>query len=62
MLYRCDRCGELIDGFEDEGGTAGFYYVHKGPWSEFARPYEVVVCDECMWADPGYIALYGKVG
>jgi hypothetical protein len=62
MLYRCDRCKQTFDGFEwEDGTTAGFYYVHFGSWSRFARPYEVVVCDPCMWADPDYIAVYGKV-
>ncbi len=62
MLYRCDRCEQLVEGFENEGGTGGFYYVDKGSWAQFARPYEVVLCDRCMWDDPKYIALYGRIG
>jgi len=63
MLYRCDRCEQTFDGWETEDGTTcGFYYVTEGCWARFARPYEVVLCDACMWADPGYIAVFGKVG
>lgn len=61
MLYHCDRCHEAFEGFEDEGGTGGFYYVNKGVWASFANPFETVVCDKCMWDDPRYIAVFGKV-
>lgn len=59
MLYRCDRCEKLIEGDEGQNFTSGFYIVDQGCWSQFANPYETVVCDECMWADPRYIAIYG---
>ena len=57
--YTCDRCGKKFEGDEDENMTSGFYYVHRGYWSKYARPYETVLCDECMWADPAYIKDYG---
>jgi hypothetical protein len=60
MLYRCDRCKQLFDGWEHEDGTTcGFYDVSYGDWARFARPYETVLCDECMWSDPEYVRLYG---
>jgi hypothetical protein len=57
----CDRCKRDIKDFRqpDAGGmTAGYYYR----WFDFTDPGEEVVCDECMWADPRYIAVYGKMG
>ena len=60
MLYHCDRCKKAVDGDEGEGFTAGFYYVAPPSWwAKYARPYETIVCDECMWADPGYRKDYG---
>lgn len=59
MLLHCDRCHRKFDGDEGKFFTSGFYYVNCGYWSKFAEPYETVVCDECMWADPRYIAVYG---
>jgi len=60
-LIHCDRCRNKVEGGEDEWFTSGFYYVHRGSWRKYARPYETVVCDECMFADPLYIADYGNV-
>jgi hypothetical protein len=60
MLYRCDRCKRLIEGVEGDGLTCGLYDVSSGYWAKFARSYETTVCDECMWADPDYIKIYGK--
>lgn len=57
--YHCDRCKQKISGDEGATFTSGFYYVSSGYWARFARPYETVVCDDCMFADPGYIAIYG---
>lgn len=59
LTYHCDRCKKKIDGDEGANFTSGFYYVTSGYWNRFARPYETVVCDDCMWADPDYIAIYG---
>lgn len=59
----CDRClktkpGYVVDG--PFGMSAGCYMVGKGShWHEMARPGEEVVCDDCMWEDPKYIARYG---
>lgn len=59
MIYHCDRCRKKFEGDEGPGFTAGFYYVNEGYWSKYARPFETVLCDECMWNDPGYTADYG---
>lgn len=60
MLYHCDRCGKKVEGDEGDDFTSGFYYVSPGScWAKYARPYETVVCDECMWQDPGYVCDYG---
>jgi hypothetical protein len=59
----CDRCGNPVaDDLTDRGSTmiAGFYNVAPGScWAKFARPGEADVCDNCMWADPAYQAVYG---
>jgi len=60
MLLHCDRCHRKVEGDESPYFTSGFYYVDRGYWAKYARPCEVVVCDECIWADPGYIADYGQ--
>ncbi len=58
----CDRCKKTIHGMKNELATGGFYEV--GPtgkaWGEFANPGENIVCDDCMWHDPRYIAVHGK--
>ena len=40
--------------------TSGYYDVTRA-WKDFARLGEKRVCDNCMWADPKYIAIYGDV-
>jgi hypothetical protein len=62
MLLHCDRCHKKFEGDEGEHFTAGFYIVDRGCWAKYANPFETVLCDECMWADPRYIADYGKMG
>jgi hypothetical protein len=60
VTVTCDRCGAEIDGLRGQFATAGFYdTAGQSWWSRFARPGENVVCDDCMWADPGYRAEYG---
>lgn len=55
----CDRCHRTVEGFESPNAVIGFYRMADyGPWSRFARPGETLVCNDCMWADPGYSALY----
>lgn len=56
----CSRCGKTVNGKRGENYTAGFYDVTGIPWSEFANPGEVNLCDECMWVDERYIQVYGK--
>lgn len=57
----CDRCKKPIDGFRSEGATAGFYDTSAPePWGKFANPGENNVCDNCMWSDPRYQAVYGQ--
>jgi hypothetical protein len=59
----CSRCHEVIPGSKLPDGTmtAGYYVVEPGSgWQEYAKPGEQYLCDGCMWADPRYIAVYGK--
>jgi hypothetical protein len=58
-MLHCDRCHKKFDGEIWADGSAGCYVVDSGYWHRYARPYETVICDECMWADPRYIADYG---
>jgi len=37
--------------------TAGYYY----DWPKMMNPGELFVCDACMWVDPRYIAVYGRM-
>jgi hypothetical protein len=60
-MYHCDRCKKKFEGDEGDTFTAGFYYVTSGYWAKYARPYETVICDCCMWCDPKYIADYGDM-
>lgn len=62
----CDRCGKVVYGGIDQIDekntiTAGFYLVNEGYWSQFARWEEERVCDDCMFADPKYIKIYGDL-
>lgn len=42
--------------------TCGYYNVRRGTyWHKFANEGELQVCDNCMWDDPRYIAVYGVV-
>jgi hypothetical protein len=58
-MVTCDRCKKEVDSPPPtgEGMTAGYYHN----WTQFTNPGEVNVCDECMWADARYIAVYGNV-
>jgi hypothetical protein len=58
VTVKCDRCDKMVDGIENEIGTAGFYRL-DGYWSKFKRDeVEKVICDDCMWIDPKYIKEY----
>lgn len=60
MLIHCDRCKRKVEGDFHERFTCGFYDVSKGSsWAKYARNYESIICDECMFADPQYIQDYG---
>lgn len=59
-VITCDRCKKKIDGFRDHGMTAGFYDTSTDLWGKFANPGEKNVCDDCMWSDPRYQAVYGQ--
>lgn len=37
------------------------YYLAKG-WLEFSNPGEEYICDDCMFKDPRYVAVYGLRG
>lgn len=66
VTVTCDRCKRRVDGYYQRGrdgvsgATGGYYETSQAePWGRFANPGEEVVCDECMLADPRYIAAYG---
>jgi len=59
----CDRChGVKHDASIDTNDAVsyGCYDVSVGYWSQFSHESEKVVCDECMWKDPRYVAVYGR--
>ena len=62
----CSRCQKGVEGSHPEdsssGCTAGYYDCRSGPWAEFSGVSEDFLCDACMFKDPKYIAVYGKVG
>jgi hypothetical protein len=67
----CDRCGTEVSGLLTSGFTAGFYNVTQpnpdlrfdgGCWSKYGREREEFICDECMFADPEFIKVYGEHG
>lgn len=67
VTVTCSRCGKTVEGaefpahHEELGMTSGFYRVIEGNyWHKFARPGETILCDDCMWKDPLYIAEYGE--
>lgn len=56
----CDRCHRDVDAVRTPAGSAGYYDVTDAScWHRFARPFEQVVCNLCMWADSAYQAIYG---
>lgn len=55
----CDRCHEFKEGCVDQKVTNGCYDVTEGFWSNFARPGERLICDDCMHSDPVYIDAMG---
>lgn len=60
-VIRCDRCKQLVDtppaAALRTGATCGYY--RRGAWSEFMDADEQDVCDDCIWNDPRYVAVYG---
>jgi hypothetical protein len=59
-LVHCDRCHQKVEGHWGDVFTSGFYNVAPPSyWAKYARPYETVICDCCMWADEGYQEDYG---
>ena len=50
MKVKCVKCGKEMEEDDDGNMTAGYYKN----W--FDQP---ITCDECMWSDPRYIAIYG---
>ena len=63
VTVQCDRCKKQVNGIKTETATGGFYEVANPlGWGKYADPGEKIVCDNCMWNDPRYIAVYGKVG
>jgi hypothetical protein len=63
VTFKCDRCKKELKGLkvlkENESFTSGFYLVEEGSnWSKYKKPFENIVCDECMWKDPLYLEDY----
>ena len=62
----CSRCRKGIEGSHSDdsssGFTAGYYDCRSGSWAEFSGVDEDFLCDTCMFKDPKFIAIYGKVG
>lgn len=61
----CDRCRQPIKDFSppratEEGQWTSGYYVVTGYWQRYANLGEETVCDNCMFTDPRYIAIYGR--
>jgi hypothetical protein len=57
----CDRCGTTVEGTETPHFTGGFYNVIDGSWAQYARVGETKICDACMFTDPRYVQVYGKI-
>lgn len=60
----CDRCQKMVPGYVGGPMSAGVYVVEgeNNQWAKYANPGERIVCDQCMWKDPRYIAVYGNMG
>lgn len=55
----CDRCKKVIKGERSPWFTSGYYSIERpGYWADFVFPWENIVCDECMFADPRYRKVY----
>ena len=52
VTIACDRCRQLVVGFENELGTGGFY--RRGGWGSMFNEGEEIVCDACVQADERY--------
>ncbi len=60
VIVKCDRCGRQVRGSIEAQGTGGFYWVRPGSqWKRYCSPHEEVVCEACMWRDPGYMIDHG---
>ena len=59
VAITCSRCGKQVEGYRDEIATGGFYDAKA--WDQFANEGETEICDDCMWTDPRYIAVYGNM-
>jgi hypothetical protein len=51
---QCGRCRRWVEGYELDGGTAGFVRLSSRHWAKYARPGETILCDTCLMADPAY--------
>jgi hypothetical protein len=57
----CDRCKEKVKhASRTLHGSVGYYEVDAGWWHRFSNEGEKYVCDECMFKDERYIAVYGR--
>lgn len=59
-LVRCDRCHKAVECSLNPDCTSGIYDTRPGSyWARFSNENERIVCDQCIWADPRYIEVYG---
>jgi hypothetical protein len=56
-MVHCNRCHKDVEGTIDGPMSSGVYV----DWVEFMDSEEHIICDSCMWSDPRYIKVYGKV-
>jgi hypothetical protein len=61
ISFKCDRCGNRVDGMHTEQGTSGFYNVSEGhTWHSYAlNDLEHFVCDPCVQGMELYQSTYG---
>jgi hypothetical protein len=59
LRIECSRCHASFHYNPNEKMTAGFYT--RSGWEQFFDPGEEYLCDDCMFMDPRYIKVYGKI-
>jgi hypothetical protein len=54
---KCSRCQKTKVVYEDKLDSSGFY-KSDSPFGKYFKPGEIVLCDDCMWHDDGYLKDY----